>query len=65
MRKIRTPAAKTHRISITAAGPGAYAVSGAVTLPAAFNPCRAAAVALIGKGADPADRLRADLRSLA
>jgi hypothetical protein len=48
-----------HRITITQAGPGAYATKGAVTLPAAFNPVRAAALALLAKGADPHAKLAA------
>jgi hypothetical protein len=48
---------RLHRVKITQAGPGAYSVSGAVTLPAAFNPMRAAAIALIADGRDPADKL--------
>jgi hypothetical protein len=49
-----------HRIKITAADHGCYATSGAVAVKAAFNPVRAAALALIADGRDPADRLRGE-----
>ena len=50
----------THRIRITAADHGCYSTTGAVAVKAAFNPVRAAALALIADGRDPADRLRGE-----
>jgi hypothetical protein len=50
----------THRIRILAADHGCYSSSGAVAVKSAFNPMRAAALALIADGRDPADRLRGE-----
>jgi hypothetical protein len=60
MRKSKTANTKLHHVTIMSAGPGAYTTEGAVSLPAAFNPMRAAALALLARGASPDDRLSAD-----
>jgi hypothetical protein len=46
----------THRIRILATDHGCYATSGAVAVKG-FNPVRAAALALLEQGRDPADKL--------
>jgi hypothetical protein len=46
----------THRIKITAADRG-YVTAGAISISVAFNPVRAAALALLEQGRDPADKL--------
>jgi hypothetical protein len=45
-----------HRIKIASAARGEYQTTGAVAI-IASNPMRAAAVALLARGADPSDRL--------
>jgi hypothetical protein len=47
----------THRIRITSADRG-YVTVGAVSLKCEQNPMKAAAAALLDRGADPADRLQ-------
>jgi hypothetical protein len=49
----------THRIKITAVDHGCYSTTGAVAVKSAFNPVRAAALALLADGRDPADKLTA------
>ena len=60
MRKSKIANTKLHYVTIMSAGPGAYTTKGAVSLPAAFNPMRAAALALLARGASPDDKLAAD-----
>jgi hypothetical protein len=48
----------THLIKITADYPGSYSTSGAVAVKSAFNPMKAAGVALLAAGRDPADKLK-------
>jgi hypothetical protein len=47
----------THRIRILGADHGCYSTSGAIAVKSAFNPVRAAAIALLAEGRDPADKL--------